>query len=550
MYPVVATLQVAGVERTIGSYGLCLTLAFVLALVMMARAAARRGLDLGATLAATALTAAGAVVGGWLLFGLVEWLRGAELLQALSLGGRVLFGGLFGGALVLVLACRWLGLPFGRVADTAVPALAACVAVGRLGCFVGGCCYGSSWDGPWSIVYTDALAPGAHPPVPRHPAPLYEAAVALVLGLFAVRWSALRPGRDGDRMLRYLTCYALARVGLEVFRGDVVRGHVLGGFVSTSQLIALPLALGGLWLLRSRRPQRLGSLLVGLLALSGLGQGYARLSVSPHAVVAIEAGWLSQGSSPEDLTYALELCRSSGAAGAACRPGVLAREQPQRRVFVSRFALDRTEVSNEAYQRCVAANACPPAQLALAGSRYYLPERPVTGVTWPQAARYCAFVGGRLPTEAEWERAARGDDGRRFPWGSRYQSALCNHGRGPWPDGRRRADPSDGHLYGAPVQAYPAAASPFGVLNLAGNALEWTQDRYSATAYASARRIDPAGAPDGSTRVVRGGSWLSQPVELRTTHRRGVKQHAAWPDLGFRCAYDVARSRSRHAGSG
>jgi len=162
------------------------------------------------------------------------------------------------------------------------------------------------------------------------------------------------------------------------------------------------------------------------------------------------------------------------------------------------------------------------------------PSHPVAGVTFAEAAAYCAFAGGRLPTEAEWERAARGDapEGRRFPWGDPYGSRLTNHGQGiASPDG------VDGHRYAAPVASYPDGASPFGLYDMAGNVWEWTVDRFRPRAYESGTSVDPVGDGLGSERIVRGGSWRSSPVTHRVTYRAAVAETRFEPDLGFRCAY-------------
>ena len=122
--------------------------------------------------------------------------------------------------------------------ERALPALATGHALGRVGCFLGGCCFGRAWDGPLAVHYHDALAPAAALPVGRHPVPLYEAVVLLALALvFASRPS--RAAGSGTRLCAYAACYSVLRIGLETLRGDAVRGVFFGGLVSTSQLVAL-----------------------------------------------------------------------------------------------------------------------------------------------------------------------------------------------------------------------------------------------------------------------------------------------------------------------
>jgi formylglycine-generating enzyme required for sulfatase activity len=155
---------------------------------------------------------------------------------------------------------------------------------------------------------------------------------------------------------------------------------------------------------------------------------------------------------------------------------------------------------------------------------------PVAGVTAEEAEAYCAFRGGRLPTEAEWEKAARGTGRRRFPWGRTYHARLANHGRPPV-----RADPSDGFRFAAPVGSFPDGASPYGVLDLAGNVMEWTASRPSTPDFDA---LGYAGADPAMHRIVRGGSWGHPAVDLRVTHRGVLRAVASHPDLGLRCAYD------------
>lgn len=242
MDPIVTVLRFGDVERVVGGYGVMLTVALLVASVIATRAAARAGLDVGATIAAIGLTAGAAMLGSWLLYAAVEWARTGSPLAAVEQPGLVFFGAPLGGALALWIACKKLGLPLGRLVDVAVPAIPAAHAMGRLGCFLGGCCYGLPWDGPWAVTYTHPLAPAAHPPVPRHPVPLYESAVLLVLALVFALVPLGEVGR-GRRLAAYLACYGGARIVLELFRGDRVRGLLLDGAVSTSQLIGAAVAI-------------------------------------------------------------------------------------------------------------------------------------------------------------------------------------------------------------------------------------------------------------------------------------------------------------------
>jgi formylglycine-generating enzyme required for sulfatase activity len=263
----------------------------------------------------------------------------------------------------------------------------------------------------------------------------------------------------------------------------------------------------------------------------------ARVTVQRPDVVWIPGGWFLRGSDEADILYAVDLCRERGGHPFACRPDAFVDEAPRERVWVSAFGIDRTEVTFAAWRRCVGANACAPTRInngsEAARNRLAQPSHPVAGVTWDEARRYCEWVSGRLPTEAEWERAARGHDGRRFPWGNYYNARLANHGR---PDGG--VDGGDGFRWAAPVGSFPSAASPYGILDAAGNVWEWTADVYEPEAYMDGTRVDPAREGGGGFRVIRGGSWAQPPFRLRAADREAVPEGEAMPDVGFRCAYD------------
>ncbi|MCC7262886.1 MAG: SUMF1/EgtB/PvdO family nonheme iron enzyme [Candidatus Latescibacteria bacterium] len=204
-------------------------------------------------------------------------------------------------------------------------------------------------------------------------------------------------------------------------------------------------------------------------------------------------------------------------------------EDPEHLVELSLFWLDKTEVTTAAYQACVAAGACAPAGQT-AGCNAPLADRaehPINCVDWARAEAYCRWAGKRLPTEAEWEKAARGDDQRRYPWGdARPDGTYLNYN----------------NLVGStePVGSHPAGASPYGVLDLAGNVFEWTNDYYSSEYYAQSPAADPPGPPlpaDGEFRVVRSSSWnTGDPRALTTTVRNNFPATTVDAAVGFRCA--------------
>lgn len=260
-----------------------------------------------------------------------------------------------------------------------------------------------------------------------------------------------------------------------------------------------------------------------------------RASVAREDRVWIASGWFDQGSSPRDIGYALELCLRTrvGPLPGACQEDMFLDELPSRRTWVSAYGIDRYEVTHARYRRCVLAGACAPSRIPDDDPRVGRPEHPVAGITWSEARAFCSFAGGRLPTEAEWERAARGSGERRFPWGRQYNPRLANHGQPG-----RRTDGIDGHRHASPVGTYRDGRSPYGLFDAAGNVWEWTADLYDPEAYALEGRIDPRGPASGGERVIRGGSWRSPPHTLRVTWRDSLGQGFSAPDLGVRCAYD------------
>jgi len=205
-------------------------------------------------------------------------------------------------------------------------------------------------------------------------------------------------------------------------------------------------------------------------------------------------------------------------------------ERPSRLVDVGPFFLDRTEVTVAAYRRCVAAEACTP---AVAGDEcnWGEPDRddfPINCVTWHQAAACCRWAGRRLPTEAEWERAARGDDGRPFPWGDAAPDAGGVF-RANWGEGLARHLWARDHWeFDAPVGRFPAGAGPYGTLDQAGNVAEWTADAFA----------DPAGTGAAPERVVRGGSFREYARRMKTFARDWHGAGRFYSHVGFRCAAD------------
>lgn len=240
MHPILTTLSWHGVNRPIGSYGAMLVLALLVGSGLLLRSAARAELEQGAVISALACAIGAGFAGAYACSVLVLWPQLGSRSEALAHPGIVFYGGLVGGAAGLALGARRFGLPVLGVLDASLPALPVAHAIGRIGCWLGGCCYGAEARLPWAMRY-----PGAS--VTRHPWPLYECAGLLLLA--ALFWNPER--FVGRRAPVYLACYALMRLPLEALRGDRVRGLLLHGFLSVSQLLSIVvLAIALVWLRR------------------------------------------------------------------------------------------------------------------------------------------------------------------------------------------------------------------------------------------------------------------------------------------------------------
>ncbi|MGD8375413.1 MAG: formylglycine-generating enzyme family protein [Acidobacteriota bacterium] len=294
-------------------------------------------------------------------------------------------------------------------------------------------------------------------------------------------------------------------------------------------------------------------------------------------VVRVEGVTFRMGSTPAEIAAIDGLTREFGADAPT---GDLGPEQPAHQVTVDTFLLDRYEVTNAHYRQFARETGHAPPSNSF-GSHYdvwtddAIPEglehHPVVNVGWDDAVAYCRWAGGRLPTEAEWELAARGPKSRVFPWGNHWDHGRANHGSFDPAKGEWRGFSMDGYLNTAPVGSFPAGKSPCGAEDMAGNAMEWVQDVYDPAYYERSPSRNPTGpepppppedddspggdkapeagkSPEGDTsageeapppreeRALRGGSWYYDPIRLRGAYRHHLAADIRNANTGFRCA--------------
>ncbi len=252
-------------------------------------------------------------------------------------------------------------------------------------------------------------------------------------------------------------------------------------------------------------------------------------------MVLIPSGWFLMGSDKktDKLAYLPEL--------------------PQRKVYLDAYEIDTFEVTTVQYLKFVLATNRPP----LIDWRYdggnfqeAMAHHPVMHVSWFDAEAYCAWAGKRLPTEAEWEKAARGEDGRIYPWGNQPAGlSRANFGRGGL-SGPVRDRPERLMLYPPiiSVDKYENALSPHGLYQTVGNVAEWVADWYDKDYYKTAPEKNPTGPGKGTQRSFRGGGWIDSTPSVRAAQRNGTDPNTRMNWLGVRCAQDMKDSPAQPAG--
>jgi formylglycine-generating enzyme required for sulfatase activity len=216
-------------------------------------------------------------------------------------------------------------------------------------------------------------------------------------------------------------------------------------------------------------------------------------------------------------------------------------ERPQRTIDLDTFSIDRYEVTNHQYQQFVAATghrkAGPPSRYAKSIGRMRGANQPVVYVSWEDASEYCRWKGKRLPTEAEWEKAMRGTDGRLWPWGDHEK-----------PSGANWARVQDGHEVSARVGAFQTDQSPYGVMDGAGNVMEWVADWYQESYYKESPDKNPPSPEFGTYRVMRGGGYTTTGGDIRITSRSKMVPDFRDETIGFRCAISGTFAGSKARG--
>ena len=267
-------------------------------------------------------------------------------------------------------------------------------------------------------------------------------------------------------------------------------------------------------------------------------------------MILVPAGEFLMGTSDEEWQHFAQLMEPMVAEGLFSNGFFDKRrfldEMPQRKVYLDAFYVDKYEVTNLMYhQFCQETGHRWPlhwSKETTNGVPFGLEHHPVTYVDWDDAGKYAHWVGKRLPTEAEWEKAARGTDGRIYPWGNRFDHFKAHYVL-PYYVHDLKSEVVTAECQRrtrvARVDSYPARASPYGVMDMIGNVWEWVYDWYESDYYSKGPLTDPQGPLEGEYRVIRGGASDYDPEKLRCAYRGAVKPAERDWCIGFRCALTI-----------
>jgi serine/threonine-protein kinase len=303
------------------------------------------------------------------------------------------------------------------------------------------------------------------------------------------------------------------------------------------------------------------------LACTDIGQTW----VSPKdnmVLVCVPAGEYRMGATDGSFEWVLEDCMADGSSRQDCESWY-GDERPLHAVDLDAFWIDQTEVTNDMFAQFVSETGHITDAEQRGKSRAFIPseniiddvtgadwrhplgpssnildlgDHPVAQMSWNDAAAYCEWAGRRLPSEAEWEKAAKGSDNRMFPWGnSGVAGDLLNLADRNLEHNWSDSSIDDGYTYTAPVGSYPAGVSPYGAFDMAGNVWEWIADWYRADYYANSPYANPEGPESGDNkRLQRGGGWYSLGRQSRTTFRQWNRPNVSDGSVGFRCVIDAS----------
>ena len=210
---------------------------------------------------------------------------------------------------------------------------------------------------------------------------------------------------------------------------------------------------------------------------------------------------------------------------------MLGPEDPAHEVILDAFYIDIYEVTNAEYQKYIAATGLKDKPRYWEDSSFNQPLQPVVGITWTEAKTFCEWKKKRLPTEAEWEKAARGRQPVKYPWGNE-------------PPDKTRANFEGQVGHTTAVGSYPDGKSDFGAFDMSGNVSEWVQDWHYPEYYLFSPKENPPGPDKGIYKVIRGGNWKNNAEDIRLTYRNATVPKARSNTVGFRCAADASTETS------